>query len=62
MLLVKDTLQFQKKNLTYYPNGHCGASNPSKTRYRFIDVLNIYNPRQLLSKNELKHYRAKWLG
>ena len=57
MFLIKNTLQIQTKNLTLYQNGHCEVQVIQiKLSNGVIDILNIYNPRQILSKNEFNFY------
>ena len=57
MLLIRNTIQYLKKPLILYPQGKLQVHAISiKTDSGFLDVLNVYNPRQILSKREFNHY------
>ena len=57
MLLIKNTVQFISKVMQPFPEGQFEIQAVTvKTDAGFIDIMNIYNPRTILSKIEFCHY------
>ena len=60
MLLVRKNLHYIPKTLISFQGGKLEVQAISiKSNNQFIDIMNVYNPRGTLNKNEFIHYKSQ---